>query len=861
MGTDVISVLSHGSSKLAKTWLADGTIKNYDDAKYYRHQTVTLSGIADLSRLLAKLQDKPRSCVVRGQYIGDDRSAKIDLEYQAGRVRRTLENFEDAPRHAIMVEVDTFEPLTADPVTDPQVAIDEYIQCCLPEAFHGASYHWQMSNSAGSAKNVGKLKAHIWFWLETPYRSDQLRAWANFENLDLDKSVLNPVQIHYTSAPVFEEGVTDPIPVRSGSVAGLLSDSVPLVLSDAAMAGVSSGPRISKKERIDAMIEADPRARVLRDKGMIKNIGKESQLFIQCPRESEHSGDSGETSTMYYMPNTGGFTEGRYVCLHAHCNGVHRSVFDEALGFDNIADDFSEVTAGDELLGESRTASGKDKVIRTVPKANYLTTDQANANRIAKHFRKQLLFCEGKWYGWTGKFWDCSSADAYMKALKLSDIIIREAHAYLAKDKVQKSPYVVDSKGKETKTTENEATAASLMKWAQRSEMKTTIDAALATATKLLEIDSVDLDAAPYVLNVANGTIDLRTGELRGHEPRDFITKMIDVVYNPETVSETFTDVLTKVCCEDHLPWKHRHVSNFLKRWFGYCATSDIREHKFVVHYGNGRNGKSTIIDAVTGVLADYSGVAAPGLLISSKNEKHPTEIASLMGKRMITVHETNEGGMLREDFIKQATGGDRLTARFMRGDFFEFTPTHKLQMLTNYKPSVRGQDAGIWGRVLLVPYQARFDTQEELDRGLATHLVDRTVAERLAKERSGILTWIVQGAIEWFSVGLLPPDSILAASSEYKSEQDRVGQFVSERCELSDDYECALSGDFDGLYPAYQGWCKDSGFQALSKNKLLQELERIIPKYKKSKALTSANEGSRKKQTLIKGIKLIEDT
>lgn len=848
---DTLTILSHPTNLLAKTWLTDGTIKAYDDAKYFKHKAVAVANINDLSAELTKLERNTKSCVIRGSYVGEDRASETDTEYKSGRVRRIIDLFTDTPRHYALVEIDNFEPISTNPVTDAVGAIDEYIECCLPPEFSGISYHWQLSNSAGHVKHEGKLKAHVWFWLDTAYNSDQLKQWATVGKIDLDKSVLNPVQVHYTSAPVFEAGVDDPVPVRSGFAQGVLADSVALVISDEVLAMTGGiGGTVTRSEKLKRVAETDARAKMLHDRGMVKSVGRLGELRIVCPRESVHTGESGESSTVYYLPMTGGFATGHFVCKHEHCSGVAQSVFDSALGFD----EFEVLTEADMIAVGKITKSKKDKnPIREIPEALHLCTDLANANRIVKHFKKHLMFSGGMWYAWVGTHWDSQSAESYSKVLRLSAIIHREADEWLAKGKLA----VLGSEREKCA-----GIAETLEKWAVRSEMKGTVDAAMVMASKLLEVPTEKLNHADFELNCLSGMIDLRTGTVRKHDPSDFITHVINERYEPCEKGESFWEVLMKVTREDKV-WAaegRAPVASFLKRWFGYCATGLTREHKFVVHFGAGRNGKSTIIDTITNVLGPYASTAAPGLMVSAANNRHPTEIADLFGTRMVTAHESGEGGILREDFIKQATGGDRIKARFMRGDFFEFVPSHKLQLLTNYKPVIKGQDVGIWARVLLVNYAARFGTQEEMDQGIATHLIDTSILEKLISDKIGILTFIVEGAVAYFKEGLNPPDSVLSASKDYQAEQDRMKFFVEERCERGQDYKVPVSGDFGGLYPEYQNWCKESGFMPLAKNRMLQEIERLVPFFQKDKKLENGKDGTRKKITYVFGIKLVND-
>ncbi len=839
--TDALFVLTHPHNKLAKTWRADGSITPYDDAKFFDVHVEVVAGIAELSEVLTTLEADPQACVVRGQYKGHDEAAKLDPEHKPGRVRRLLDLWNDVPRHWMLVEVDNFEPLTADPVLDPVMSIDEFLLTQMPAPFHGVAYHWQLSNSAGHRKNLGKLKAHVWVWLEKPYTSAQLRAWATALALPIDRAVLNPVQVHYTSAPQFDPGVVDPVPVRSGFAEGLVADEVALEIDLDALPVV--GTRQTKAARLAAAAEGDPIARLLYDRGMVKSVGGQGELRVVCPRSSEHTGPSAETATLYYLPHTGGFDRGTFACLHDHCRGVPQSLFHDAMGYNPVLDDFAPIA--DEGDGDGGEGEGGDGAMdRAIPEAMHLCTDQANANRIVKHFRRRLMVSGGKWYAWSGTHWKQDEGEVYRCALKLSAIVHREADQFEAKP--------LDA-GDEDAAETREKVVKAIRDWARKSEMKGTIDAALNLTKRLLEVPATDLDQDPWALNCINGTVDLRTGKLRACSPEDYITKCVPFAYDPSVRSTLFEEILAKVTMEEGRTTKP--VAAFIKRWFGYCITGSTREQKFVVHYGNGSNGKSTILDTISHVVGvEYAGAAAPGLLVGGK-DRHPTEIADLRGRRMVTAHETGESGVLREDFVKQATGGDMLKARFMGVDFFEFKPTHKIQLLTNYKPIIRGQDVGIWRRVLLVPYLARFGSPEDVAQGQATHVRDLTVPERLLNEAQGVLTWLVEGAADWFTTGLRAPDSVLAASKDYQTEQDKLLQFVTEECELGPEFEAQI-GD---LYRCYAQWCKASGYLPLGKNRVSQEMERVVPCYK-SQTRKVSQEGVRRNVVFIAGIRLCSE-
>lgn len=839
---DFVWVLRHPTTVVTKTWNADGTITNYEDGKLFVGTERPVGNIHDLSSVLSNLESASHSCIIRGKYKGYEHSVVVEPEAtKRDRVLRRLSVHDDVPHHWVLVDIDKYEPFDYDPMLEPVESIEEFITLKLPVCFHGASYHWQLSSSMGHAsKGLGKLRAHVWFWLKTPYTSAQLRAWARATSYKGDSTLFNPIQIHYTAIPIFAPGVVDPIQRRSGFVSGDFGDEVDLVIPENILgqAGEGNVP-LSRHQRLSETLAGDPVVTMLYDKGMVKSRRGDGGLNIVCPRADQHSGQSADSSSIYYPAHTGGHKHGAFHCLHDHCNGIPQSLFLDALGYDDAADVFGEITDDAEARKE-----------RSIPEAKHLCTDQANANRIVNAFKSKLMSVAGRWFVWDGKRWRPDDGEVVVKAMSLSKLIHKEADQW--RGKKAKS---ADEREKYIKIAE------SLEGWAKKSEMQGTINAALNLTKNVLAVETKYVDSHQWLLNVNNGTVDLRTGSIKPHDPEDLITKLIDIDYKPDALCPVWEEVLLRVTREEG-DIGHP-IFRFLQRWFGYGLTGSTREQKFVVHYGSGRNGKSTIIDTIAGVMGEYAGVAAPGLMMASAGERHPTEIADLFGRRMVTAHESGEGGVLREEFVKQATGSDKLKARLMQKDFFEFAPTHKLQMLTNHKPIIKGQDEGIWRRVALVPYLTRFGSEEEVQAGTAQYVRDTKVTERLERERPGILAWLVAGCVEWYTDGLNPPDVVMAASREYQNEQDRVLQFVNEVCELGGDmieqYQCYLTnGTHEGIYPAYNRWCKIGGMHPLSKPNFLAGIERVVPKFRKEERLVTTERG-RKKVTVLHGIRCPE--
>lgn len=230
--TDLITILKcSGTLNMTKTWEADGTLRPYDKAALFRVMSKPVSSIQELHSLLARLQTEPQCCVIRGQFVGKDKALAIFPVEKEGYYRRQNQLFEEVRHHWVLIDIDGYRPIGADPVLEPVKAIDEYIRLRLPKCFQGASYSWQQSCSSGHAYFVGVLKVHVWFWLARPYTGPELSSWARVDRVELDVSVLRRVQPHYTAAPVFAEGVIDPVPTRIGYEAGWEGDEVDLELS------------------------------------------------------------------------------------------------------------------------------------------------------------------------------------------------------------------------------------------------------------------------------------------------------------------------------------------------------------------------------------------------------------------------------------------------------------------------------------------------------------------------------------------------------------------------------------------------------------------------------------------------------
>jgi putative DNA primase/helicase len=339
--------------------------------------------------------------------------------------------------------------------------------------------------------------------------------------------------------------------------------------------------------------------------------------------------------------------------------------------------------------------------------------------------------------------------------------------------------------------------------WALKSQSKRGIDAtiALATSEPLMPVLPDQLDARPMLLAVKNGTVDLETGELREHRREDLLSKISPVSYETDAEAPLWLSFVSWAMGGDP------EVVAFYQRWCGYCLTGRVDEQKFAVCHGDGDNGKSTAAIVRQAIMGEHAVQCPPTLLMASRNDRHPTEIAMLKGARLAVCSETNEGQFFAEVTIKLLTGSDTITARRMREDFWSFRPTHKFELLTNHRPRVRGQDHAFWRRVLLVPWEQQ----------VAPERKDPKLARKLWREAAGILRWMVEGCRAWQRVGLSPPAKVVEATEKYREEENSLARFISEHCDRGPGFEEKSAR----LLVRYLAWATEVGEHHLSQREM----------------------------------------
>jgi putative DNA primase/helicase len=428
--------------------------------------------------------------------------------------------------------------------------------------------------------------------------------------------------------------------------------------------------------------------------------------------------------------------------------------------------------------GADTANESRPLVNEPAPTTVELRTDMGNARRVVRHFGKNLKHTQALgWLVWDGTRWRRDEQEVAMALVKDSARLIFD----------------------EAKHAADEELAAKLSKWAVTSQHSARVRGAMSMLSSEREISALftDFDKDPWLLTVANGTVDLRTGELRPHDREDNITKRAPVPYDPDAECPTWKRFLHRIMDGDE------EMIGLLQRAAGYSLTGDIREQCWFFCYGTGQNGKSTFLNVILDIVGDHGLQTVESLLVRTKNDSHPTEVADLAGVRLAVCTEVDQGRSLNVVRIKQMTGGDRMTGRRMRQDFFQFEPTHKIWLAANHRPSVSDTTDSTWRRLILLPFTVSIPEPEQ----------DKSLPTKLKEEWPGILRWMVEGCLWWRREGLQVPEKVTAATKEYRSTEDYIGGFLDECCTTGE--VCSVASR--DLYKSYGEWCDEQGLRTCS--------------------------------------------
>lgn len=418
----------------------------------------------------------------------------------------------------------------------------------------------------------------------------------------------------------------------------------------------------------------------------------------------------------------------------------------------------------------------------------YKLTDVGNAERFAAMFKDQVKYCAiyKKWFIWNGKRWEQDDTGKIITyAIECVRNIIHDADLLPEGDKRK-----------------------SLIQHSLKSESSGKLKALLEIASGMpaITVRSEDLDQNPWLLNCQNGTIDLRTGRLKPHDPKDYITRICAAAYKPDCAIPLWTQLMEKITGGD------KEYIRYIQKALGYALTGDISEQAIFILYGTGSNGKSTMLNIFAALLNGYAQSTSSDTFMQKKNESVNNDIARLKGARFVSAIEMEEGKRMAESLIKSMTGGDKLVTRFLYGEFFEYVPQFKVFLAVNHKPDIRDTTNSIWRRIKIMEFNNTF-TEQERDKNFPTKI--------MAKELPGILAWAVQGCLDWQQNGINAPDIVEAATRAYKEEMDSFSHFFNECCVVREG--ARVSNKM--LRAKYDEWCAENGERGLTQRPFSRKL------------------------------------
>lgn len=447
--------------------------------------------------------------------------------------------------------------------------------------------------------------------------------------------------------------------------------------------------------------------------------------------------------------------------------------------------------------------------------------DTGASRRLAKMIRGELAYVRERkdWIRWDGRRWaDHAEHIAVLRAKQMHDDLWRELGAFAGER------------------------PAKLVQFVQESGTHARINAAvvLARSEPGINTSQADYDSHPWLLNVRNGVVDLRSGELLAHNSAFNLTQLAAVEYVADARSELWERFIAEVTCDDG------EIADFLQQACGLALTGDVSDEVLITHSGEGCNGKSTFLEAVAAMLGDYAAVAPPGLFASRTFDAHPTEIATLHGKRFVTAIEQEANRALRESLVKSLTGGDTIRTRRMREDFWEMKPTWHIHIAYNAPPRLTGTDDGIRRRLCVVPWRASFKGSPDL-----------SIKQRLTgeQERAGILNWAIEGLRRRLAAGrLFVPEAVRMSTDDYIADEDVIGRFLAERSER----DPAGVVELRTLLQAFRGWMEADGspryvIDRFTATTLGRELAR------RGYGKMRPDSGLYRKQTVIAGMRLVD--
>jgi putative DNA primase/helicase len=438
--------------------------------------------------------------------------------------------------------------------------------------------------------------------------------------------------------------------------------------------------------------------------------------------------------------------------------------------------------------------------VKKIEKKFYSYDDTGNAQRFKDIFGEVIRFSyiRKNWYFFDGKIW---LIDQQGMIKNLVDRVV---------EKMKDEPVYVPSGAEEE---EIQKAFNKHIKNSRSSRGKTNM---IKESEHLLPVQPNQFDCYPDLFNVQNGYLELKTGKLQEHDKNKYFTKISSVEYTDKIDCPLWIEFLNQIFNND------QDLIGYIQRAIGYSLSGSTEEQMMFILYGNGRNGKSVFLDIITEMFGSYATNIQPQtIMVKQQSSGANSDIARLDGARLVTTTEPNEGVRLDEGLVKQLTGGDKVTARFLYENEFDFIPQFKLWMATNHKPIIRGTDDGIWRRMAIVPFTVQ----------IPEHKVDKRLKHKLRRELMAILNWAVEGYMMWKKDGLQEPQTIKDQRKEYRGEMDVVEAFLEECCTQHESYKAPAKT----LYQTYREWASENGQYLMNSTKFGREMSKRFVKFKSS--------------------------
>jgi putative DNA primase/helicase len=427
-----------------------------------------------------------------------------------------------------------------------------------------------------------------------------------------------------------------------------------------------------------------------------------------------------------------------------------------------------------------------DREAALVARTGFDDTDIANAARFARLHGTNVRFTpERGWIVWDGRRWAVDE-----RCIRVQELAKQTAKAIF--DEIKDA-----------------ADRTGMFSHAKRSQSRKAVEAMvyLARSEPGIPARITDFDRDGWLLNVCNGTIDLRTGAFRQNDKGDLISNMSEVNYDPEAKCDLWDSFLWRITN------RNAELCDYLRRVVGYLLAADVSDQSVYFLYGSGANGKSKFCEVIMKMMGDYAVTASPDMIMLKRHGGIPNDVARLRGVRAAFMNETSQGSRFDEAKLKDLTGGDTLTARFLHNEFFDFEPAHRIVMRGNHKPTIQGTDDGIWRRLRLVPFTVYIPPNEQ----------DPQLFTKLVTELPGILNWAIGGCLEYQRDGLNPPAIVTDAVQLYREESDTLGRFISECCDARNLAQVKSSV----LYTRYREFAEAAGERWIPTKDFPAEMER----------------------------------